>query len=163
VGELIYAFTLARRPALAVEFGASLGISTIYLAAALQDLAGGRLITTELDPGKARSAQRNLEQAGLVELVELRVGNALETLRALPAAVDLLFLDGWNDLYLDVLGLLEPRLAPGALVLADLSPDDPNLDRYCEFIDAPEHGFVSVTIPLDAGVVVSTWTGAIWP
>jgi predicted O-methyltransferase YrrM len=155
VGELIYALTLARRPALAVEFGASLGLSTIYLAAALRDLGAGRLITTELQPEKARVAEDNLEQAGLSELVELRVGDALDTLRELPGRVELLFLDGWNDLYLDVLALLEPRLAGGALVLADLSPEDPNLDRYREFVDAPEHGYATVTIPLDAGLVVS--------
>jgi predicted O-methyltransferase YrrM len=156
VGELIYAFALARRPTLAVEFGASLGLSTIYLAAALRDLAAGRLITTELDPDKARVAHRNLELAGLAELVELRVGDALETLRDLAHPVELLFLDGWNELYLDVLALLQPRLARGALVLADLSPDDPNLDRYAEYVTAPEHGYATVTVPLDAGLVVSS-------
>jgi predicted O-methyltransferase YrrM len=159
VGELMYAFALARRPRLAVEFGASLGLSTIYLAAALRDLGAGRVITTELDPDKARAARRNLEQAGLGGLVDLRVGDALQTLRDLPETVELLFLDGWNDLYLDVLALLEPRLAAGALVIADLSPGDPNLERYCAFVDAPQHGYISVIVPLDAGVVVSVWVG----
>ncbi len=66
-----------------------------------------------------------------------------------------MFLDGWNDLYLDVLAVVEPRLADAALVIADLSPDDPNLDRYRAHMDTPEHGYVTVTVPLDAGVVVS--------
>jgi predicted O-methyltransferase YrrM len=156
VGELMYALTLARAPALAVEFGASVGLSTIYLAAALRDLRGGRLITTEIEPAKAQRARANLAEAGLDDVAELRVGDAIETLRELPAQVELLFLDGWNDLYLDVLELVRPRLAERALIIADLSPDDPNLDRYREFVEAPEHGYATVTVPLDAGVVIST-------
>ncbi len=74
VGELLYAFALARRPGLIVEFGASVGLSTIYLAAALRDLGAGRLITTELSSEKARIASGNIEQAGLADLVELRPG-----------------------------------------------------------------------------------------
>lgn len=159
VGELSYAFVLARRARSIVEFGTSLAVSTIYLAAGLRDLGGGSLITTELSPDKARVAERNLADAGLADLVEIRVGDALETLDELPGPVELLFLDGWNDLYLDVLELLEPRLATEAVVLADLSPDDPNLDRYCEYVLAPEHGYLSVNVPLDAGLVVSSWVG----
>jgi predicted O-methyltransferase YrrM len=157
VGELLYAFVLARRPRLSVEFGASIGISTIYLAAALRDLGGaGRLITTELDPDKVRRAQRHLAQAGLEDLVDVRAGDARETLRGLPGPVELLFLDGWNDLYLAVLELLEPRMAADTLVLADLSPDDPNLERYCAHMRSPDSGYATVTVPLDAGVVVSS-------
>ena len=89
----------------------------------------------------------------------MRVGDALQTLGDLEGPVELLFLDGWNNLYLDVLGLLEARLAAGALVIADLSPDDPHLDRYRAHVDAPEHGYLSVTVPLDAGVVASIRTG----
>jgi predicted O-methyltransferase YrrM len=75
------------------------------------------------------------------------------------AAVDLLFLDGWNNLYLSVLDLLEPKLSPGALVIADLSEDDPEQVPYCERVHDPAGGYVSVTIPLDAGVVVSSRAG----
>jgi predicted O-methyltransferase YrrM len=160
VGELLYALTLARSPMLAVEFGASVGLSTIYLAAALRDLGAGRLITTEIALRKAERARANLTQAELGDLVELRVADARQTLRDLPGPVELLFLDGWNDLYLDVLELVRPRLAPRALIVADLSPDDPNLDRYRAFVGARENGYLSVTVPLDAGVVISSWTGA---
>jgi predicted O-methyltransferase YrrM len=157
VGDLLYAFALARRPRLSVEFGASIGISTIYLAAALRDLGGtGRLIATELDREKAARAECHLAQAGLADLVEVRTGDALETLRDLPGLVELLFLDGWNDLYLAVLELLEPRMVPDALVLADLSPDDPNLARYGAHMRAPDSGYATITVPLDAGVVVSS-------
>jgi predicted O-methyltransferase YrrM len=56
------------------------------------------VITTELEPGKVAAAERNLAEAGLDDLVEMRVGDALTTLQDVPE-VDLLFLDGWNNLY----------------------------------------------------------------
>jgi predicted O-methyltransferase YrrM len=158
VGELLAVLVVARRPRTVVEFGASHGYSTIHLAAAARDVGACRVITTEIEPDKVAAAQRNLAEAGLDDLVELRVGNALTTLRDVPE-VDLLFLDGWNDLYEPVVDLLQPRLSPGAVVIADLSSDDPDQVRYVERMHAPDSGYVTVDIPLDAGVVVSAWLG----
>jgi predicted O-methyltransferase YrrM len=155
VGELLHVLAAAARACTIVEFGASLGFSTIHLAAALRDAGGGTVVTTELDERKARLARSNLVEAGLDDLVELRVGDARVTLRDLPAPVDLLFLDGWNDLYVAVLELVEPRLRSGALVVADLSADDPACAAYRAHVDDPARGLASVTLPLDAGVVVS--------
>jgi predicted O-methyltransferase YrrM len=155
VGALLYALAAGRRVGTVVEFGTSLGVSAIHLAAALRDGGGGRLIATELEPTKAERARANLAEAGLADLVELRAGDARTTLRELPADVDLLVLDGSNDLYLEILGLVEPRLATGALVVADLSADDPHCRAYCEHVHDPGHGYVSVDFPLDEGVVVS--------
>lgn len=158
VGELLCVLVLARRPRTIVEFGASLGFSTIHLAAAIRDVGAGRVITTEIDSGKAAAAERHLAEAGLDDLVEMRVGDALTTLEDI-GEVDLLFLDGWNNLYEPVVELLTPRLTPGALVIADLSSDDPDQFRYVERMHAPRSGYVTVDIPLDAGVVVSAWLG----
>jgi predicted O-methyltransferase YrrM len=158
VGELLYMLAIARRPETSVEFGASLGFSTIHLAAAVRDLGAGRLISTEIEPEKAQVARRNLADAGLDDVVDLRVGDALTTLKDV-ARVDLLFLDGWNNLYVPVLDLLQPRLSPGALVIADLSADDPEQDVFTERMHDPRSGYATVEIPLDAGVVVSAWLG----
>ena len=158
VGDLLCVLVLARRPRTIVEFGASHGYSTIHLAAAVRDVGSGRVITTELEPGKVAAAERNLAEAGLDDLVEMRVGDALTTLQDVPE-VDLLFLDGWNNLYEPVVDMLQPRLSPGALVIADLSSDDPDQVSYVERMRAPGSGYVTVDIPLDAGVVVSAWLG----
>jgi predicted O-methyltransferase YrrM len=155
VGELLYVLAMARRPRMIVEFGASLGFSTIHLAAAARDLGDARVISTEIEPEKARAARENLRDAGLDDVTDLREGDALSTLVDV-GQVDLLFLDGWNNLYLAVLDLLEPVLSIGALVIADLSEDDPEQVPYCERMHDPAGGYVSVTIPLDAGVVVSS-------
>jgi Methyltransferase domain len=64
-----------------VEFGTSFGISTLCLAAALRDNGGGRLITTEFEASKVARARENLTVGGLIDLVELREGDALKTLK----------------------------------------------------------------------------------
>lgn len=154
VGELLYVLAMARRPGTIVEFGASLGFSTIHLAAAARDLGDARVITTEIEPEKAAATQRNLATAGLDDLVEMRVGDALSTLRDV-SEVGLLFLDGWNNLYEPVVDLLEPKLSAGAVVIADLSSDDPDQFSYVERMHDPAGSYVTVEVPLDAGVVVS--------
>jgi predicted O-methyltransferase YrrM len=157
VGELLYVLALARRPQLAIEFGTSHGSSAIYLAAALRDAGAGRLVTAELLPEKADAARRNLAAARLGELVEIRVGDALATLADVEGAVDLLFLDGRNDRYLDVLRMLEPALAANALVLADLSAGDPDLLPYLEHVRG-EGSYRSQRLLGEAGLEVSVRT-----
>ena len=107
-GRFLYMCARARKAKRIVEFGTSFGISTIHLACALRDGGGGRLIGTELEPMKAKRAQENLAAAGLADLVEIRIGDALETLKdGIDGDVDLLFLDGAFSLYLPVLKLLD--------------------------------------------------------
>lgn len=155
VGRLYYLLATARRAESIVEFGASHGISTIYLAAALRDLGNGRLITTEILPQKAEWAAENLSKAGLGDLVEIRVGDALETLWELPPQVDLLVLDGRNDQYISVLELVRGRLSSGSVVIADLGKDDPDLEAYQRYLRDPASGFDSMSLPLDAGIEIA--------
>ena len=74
-GRFLYICARARQAKRIVEFGTSFGISTIHLACALRDGGGGHLIGSELEPTKARRAQENLNDAGLADLVEIRVGD----------------------------------------------------------------------------------------
>lgn len=110
VGTFLYQLIRSLRPALVVEFGTSFGASTIYAAAALRDNGAYRIIGSELHPGKADRARSHLERAGLADYAEIRTGDAREELGTLPGPVDLLLLDGWKELYLPVLKLLEPAL-----------------------------------------------------
>ena len=71
-------------------------------------------------------ARENLKEGGLVELVEFREGDALETLSAdLPETIDLVLLDGAKALYPEILSLLESRLRPGAFIVADNADSSP--------------------------------------
>ena len=143
-----------------VEFGTSFGVSTIYLAAAAKD-TGGRVIGTELEPTKAEKAQANLAEAGLVEFVDIRVGDALETLKSVSGPIDLLFLDGWKDLYVPVAKMMEPNLRANALVLADNIHTFPaDLKAYVDLMSRPDGPYSGVTLPFDSGLHYALYSGA---
>jgi len=140
-GALLYMLARSSGARTIVEFGTSFGVSTLHLTAALRDNGGGRLITTEFESSKVARARENLTAGGLVELVELREGDALETLEAdLPESIDLLLLDGAKALYPDVLALVEDRLRPSALVVADDADVSP---EYLARVRSPAEGYLS--------------------
>lgn len=146
-GALLYMLACAMDARTIVEFGTSFGISTLHLAAALRDNGGGHLITSELEPSKVTRARENMSAAGLSDLVEIREGDALDTLaRDLPAEIDLVLLDGAKGLYPDILALLEPQLRPGALILADNADWSP---EYLGRVRSPANGYMSVPFTED--------------
>ncbi len=146
-GRLLYTLVRASRPTTVVEFGMSLGISAIHLASAVRDNGEGRVVTTELNEQKVAVASGNFADAGLDDLITVLHGDALETLAAIDGPVQFVLLDGWKDLYLQVLQLLEPRLAPGALVVAD-NTSMPGLQPYLDYLRDPANGYVSVHFPV---------------
>ena len=153
-GSLLYLLVRAARPATVVEFGTSFGISALYLAAGLADNGAGRLLTTELSATKVAAARDNLARAGLAERVTVLPGDALTTLADVPGPVDLLLLDGWKDLYLPVLRLLEDRLPTGALVLAD-DTTMASMAEYLDYVRDPANGYAGVDFPVGDGVELS--------
>jgi len=141
-GTLLYMLARSAHAQTIVEFGTSFGISTLHLAAALKDNGGGRLITSEFEPSKVARARANLKAGGLIELVEIREGDALQTLNAgLPDTIDLLLLDGAKALYPEILRLVEGRLRAGAFIVADNADDSPD---YLARMRAPASGYISV-------------------
>ncbi|WP_088346454.1 MULTISPECIES: class I SAM-dependent methyltransferase [Rhodomicrobium] len=146
-GRFLYMIARARNATRIVEFGTSMGISTIYLAAALRDNGGGHLITSELEPTKVARARAHLDAAGLADLVDIREGDALDTLKDVDGDVDLLLLDGAFTLYLPVLKLVEPRLRPGAVVLGENAFEP----AYLDYVRDPASGYLTQSLPLDEG------------
>jgi len=146
-GVMLYMLARATGASSIVEFGTSFGISTLHLAAALRDNGGGRLIGTEFEPSKIAHARENLAAAGLSDLVEIRAGDALETLASdLPDTIDLVLLDGAKPLYPRVLALIEKRLRTGALIVADNADWCP---EYLGRVRSPAGGYLSVPFAAD--------------
>ena len=154
-GALLYLVARATDARTVVEYGTSFGVSTIHLASAVRDNGGGTVIGTELQHDKAVAAQRNFVEAGVSDLIDLRVGDALETLAEVPEVVDLVLLDGWPDLALAVLRLLEPSLRPGSLILVDDVDMDWGSDVHgplLAHLGDPENGYLSVKLPVGDGI-----------
>jgi predicted O-methyltransferase YrrM len=148
-GAFCYLLARALQARCVVEFGTSFGISTIYYALAVRDNGGGRVIGTELVPEKAAKARAHLREAGVEEYVELREGDALETLRAIDGPVDLLMNDGFPRFTLPVLKLVAPRMRKGAVALcgnAAVFPAD-HAD-YVAWVRDPANGFCSTKLSM---------------
>jgi predicted O-methyltransferase YrrM len=155
-GRLLYTLIRASRPSTVVEFGTSFGISTIHLAAGVRDNGFGHVISTELSAAKVAQARANLAAAGLAEQASILEGDALETLATISTPVGFVLLDGWKNLYLPVLRLLEPRLFAGALVLADDTVSmAAQMADYLAYVRDPGHGYVSVAFPESDGLEIS--------
>ena len=154
-GRLLYLLARATGARNVVEYGTSFGVSTIYLASAVRDNGGGTVIGTEMQADKADAAQRNFDGAGVADLIDLRVGDALTTLADVPGPVDLVLLDGWPDLALPVLKLLEPQLRPGALILVDDVDMDFGKDVHgalLSYLADDTNGYLSMKLPIGDGI-----------
>jgi predicted O-methyltransferase YrrM len=146
-GALLYMLARSCRARTIVEFGTSFGISTLHLAAALRDNGGGVVITSEFEPSKVARARENLTAGGLIDLVEIREGDALQTLSVdLPETIDLVLLDGAKGLYPEILSLVESRLRPGALIVADNADFSPD---YLARVRSPASGYLSTPFAED--------------
>ncbi|XBS67947.1 class I SAM-dependent methyltransferase [Acerihabitans sp. KWT182] len=84
-----------------VDFATSIGMSAVYFAAAMRDNGGGQVIGAELVAAKAQTARRHLTDAGLSDYVDIRIGDARETLKDIGGPVDF------------VLITASPRTRPG--------------------------------------------------
>jgi predicted O-methyltransferase YrrM len=141
-GRLLYMLARATNARSIVEFGLSFGLSTLHLASALRDNGGGRLITSEFEASKVTRARENLAAGDLADLVEIREGDALETLASdLPETIDLLLLDGAKSLYRDVLDRVGPRLRTGAIIIADNADHSPD---YLDHVRDPANGYMTM-------------------
>lgn len=134
-----------------LEIGASNGYSTIWLAWAAT-MSGGRLTSVERDPGRYEMAETNLRRAGLRESVDLRLGDATRVVDELPGPFDLVFFDADRVSAPAQLGLLLPKLAPDAMILADNALSHP--EEISGYLKALERlpDFDRTVVPIGKGL-----------
>jgi predicted O-methyltransferase YrrM len=142
-----------------LEVGSSFGYSTVWLAEAARAVHG-KVISLELKATKTEYATAQLARAGLADFVEFRVGDALASLAGLPGPFDLVLIDLWKDLYVPVFELLYPKLAPGALVIADnmIEPASarPHAQAYRHAVHVARD-MSSVLLPVGNGIELSRY------
>ena len=100
-----------------LEIGAASGYSAIWIGMGLRQ-TGGRLVTIEYEPVRAREAAANVERAGLSDIVQVVAGDAFKEIPKVPGQFDLVFLDAWKPDYKKFFDLVFPRVTPGGLFLA---------------------------------------------
>ncbi|QDL11971.1 methyltransferase [Brasilonema octagenarum UFV-E1] len=155
-GEFLYLIARAINAKTIIEFGTSFGISTIYLATAVRDNGGGIVIGTEILHEKVVQARKNIAEAGLETYVDIREGDGLKTLTTLNKTVDLVLIDGWPELALDVLKIIDPFIRPGGIVVSDnVNTFKEPLKDYVDFLQNPANGYRSSTLNLKDGTEFS--------
>jgi predicted O-methyltransferase YrrM len=142
-----------------LEVGSSYGYSTHWLADAARAV-GGKVISLELHAPKTEYAHERLARVGLDGFVEFRIGDALAALKALPGPFDFVLIDLWKDLYVPVFELLHPKLAQGAIIVADnmLQPENVRVHAraYREQVrSAPD--MTSVLLEVGNGLEISRY------
>jgi predicted O-methyltransferase YrrM len=163
VGWFLHSLILARRPARILELGTSYGYSTLFLADAARQI-GASVITMDLADYKQAEARANIERAGLGELVEFRLGDAVALIESDPGPFDLVLLDIWKDLYVPCLEAFHPKLSDEAIVAADnmIEPAAARLDarKYRAAVRAlPD--MQSALLPIGSGIELSVkWSRA---
>jgi predicted O-methyltransferase YrrM len=116
-GKLLYLLAKLQGARRILEIGTLGGYSTIWLARALP--AEGQVITLEMDAKHANVARENISRAGLDRIVELRIGNALDTLPRLSRPFDLIFIDADKPGYSDYFKWALKLSRPGSVIVAD--------------------------------------------
>lgn len=101
-----------------VEVGSATGYGALHMGVGFER-TGGQLITIDIDPNMVRACRENIRRAGLEKTVTVVEGDALHVLPRLEGEFDFVFIDAVKRDYLKYLKAIEPKLKPGAVVVAD--------------------------------------------
>jgi caffeoyl-CoA O-methyltransferase len=133
--KMLVAAVRARR---VLEIGTFTGYSALSMAEALPP--DGRIITCELDPKHAEMARRFIAKSAYADMIEVRVGPALETIGGLGGTFEFVFIDADKPSYLDYYEAVLPLLSTGGLIAVD------NVFQAARVIDPAEEGVNTVAI-----------------
>ena len=167
-GAFMTVLSTALRPRLAVEVGTFTGYSALCVASALEP--GAQLICCDVSEEWTSIARRHWERAGVADRIDLRIGPALDTLRALPPEplIDLAFIDADKTSYPDYYEEIFTRLSPGGVILvdnvlwggavADRASGDETTEALRAFNDhvATDTRAISVMLPIGDGLTMIT-------
>jgi predicted O-methyltransferase YrrM len=155
-----------------LEVGTAIGYSTLHMA---EQLRGGRVVTLERDPDRARQARDFFDRAGVADRIELVEGDAVETIPSLGGPFGLLFVDASKGEYREYIELAEAKLAEGALLVVDnllmgghvadqeatdqWSPESLNAARELNAELLSSEKWLGSVLPVGDGLGFAAWTG----
>ena len=167
VGRLLYQLTLISGAEEIIELGSGFGYSAYWFGKALTVLGRGRVILTDASPDNAEMAEGFLSRAGLMDRVEIKVGDALEIFDAAKGPFDIIFNDVDKEEYPPLVEKAYAKLRKGGLFITDnvlwlgrgLSPEDDSSAtegvREVTKLLFAEQGFYSTILPVRDGVSIS--------
>lgn len=150
--RLLVASTNAKR---VLEIGAASGYSGIWMGLGLRE-TGGRLVTIEYDPARAREAAANIKAAGLSDIVQVIPGDAFAQIPRVEGSFDLVFLDAWKPDYKRFFDMVFPRVTPGGLFLAhNVINKKSEMGDFLAAIETHPQALTSIVSPGHEGISVT--------
>ena len=135
-GKVLYDIIIENNYKSAVEIGTSTGHSAIWIAWALSK-TGGKLITIEIDRDRYLQAIENFKQAGVADLIDVRLGNAHELVPALSGKYDFVFSDADKDWYKNYFISMDPKIIiGGSFVAHNVSQSSRDMRDFVTFIES---------------------------
>jgi len=163
VGWFLHSLILAQRPARILELGTSYGYSTLFMADAAKQI-GSTVITMDLADYKQAYARDMIERAGLSEVVDFRLGDAVALIAADQGPFDLVLLDIWKDLYVPCFEALYPKLSDEGIIAADnmIEPPSARVDvRSYRAAVRAKPDLQTALLPIGSGIELSVkWVEA---
>jgi predicted O-methyltransferase YrrM len=169
-GHLCYLLARLSGARQVCELGSGFGYSTAWFARAVKENGGGTVQHVVWDAALSARARGYLARLGLADQVEFHVGEAVERLRALPGPFDLIFNDIDKEGYPAALDVVETKLRPGGLLIADNllwggrildpadhSPETSGIRAFTARI-AADPRWTGAVVPIRDGVLAARWT-----
>jgi predicted O-methyltransferase YrrM len=139
----------------ALEIGAASGYSAIWIGLGLRE-TGGRLVTIEYDPQRAKEAQANIAKAGLSDIVQVVSGDAFKAIPGIQGQFDFVFLDAWKRDYQRFFEMVYPRMpGRGVFVAHNVLNKKSEMGDFLTTIATHPNLFTTIVAPSGEGVSVS--------
>ena len=154
-GRFLRVLIAARGARRALEIGGASGYSAIWMGLALRE-TGGKLVTIEYDPGRAKELADNVRRAGLSDVVQVVAGDAFQQIPKIAGTFDFVFLDAWKKDYKRFFDLVYPRLdARGLFVAHNVVNKKNEMTDFLDAVHAHPSLWTTIVSPSSEGMSVS--------
>jgi predicted O-methyltransferase YrrM len=158
-GRTLHDLILKHRFRRAVEIGTSTGHSGVWMAWALAK-TGGRLLTLEIDPRRHTEALASFREAGLIDYIDARLGDAHEIVPSLDGPLDFVFSDADKEWYTRYFVALWPKMAPGGCFTAhNVTMQQPAMREFLDHIESVKDGRTTMDTKSSAGISITCKQG----
>ena len=138
-----------------LEIGGASGYSGIWLGLGARE-SGGRVVSIEYDPQRAKEASANIRMAGLTDVVQVIHGDAFKEIPKLPGSFDFVFLDAWKPDYKKFFDMVFPRLTPGGLFTAhNVVNKKSEMEPFLATVQKHTGLFTTIVSPSSEGISIS--------
>jgi len=154
-GRFLRVLVAMRSAKSVLEIGAASGYSGIWLGLGARE-SGGKVVSIEYDPERAKEAAGNISRAGLTDVVRVVHGDAFKEIPKLQGTFDFVFLDAWKPDYQKFFDIVFPRMTPGAVFAAhNVVNKKTEMEPFLKTIQTHPQLFTSIVSPGSEGMSVS--------